>query len=257
MMESAYLGLAPTLFVLLLLSIELGRRLGRAVNRRSGTATQVHGAVESAVFALFGLLLAFTFSGAADRFDARKVLVVQEANAIGTAYLRLDLLDAEAQSQLRPLFKAYVHSRIAAYQALNQGEAAFIAAIAASSALQSQIWQAAVAGSGRASAPGTPGLVLPPMNDMIDLTSTRLAAMQMHPPLVIYGLLFGFALASALIVGYGMAASKGRSWLHLFLFSLCIASTLAVIIDLEHPRHGLIRVDAVDATLQALLRSMP
>src|SRR5512143_443438 len=97
---------AGGLFVGMILLLELGRRLGR---RRQGKheegARAGLGAVEGAVFALLGLLIAFTFSGAASRFDARRELIVREANAIGTAWLRLSLLPADAQPGLRVLFR--------------------------------------------------------------------------------------------------------------------------------------------------------
>jgi hypothetical protein len=76
------------------------------------------GAVEGAIFGLLGLLVAFTFSGASARFDTRRDLIVEETNAIGSAYLRLDLLSAEAQSALQALFRQYVDVRLAVYRKL-------------------------------------------------------------------------------------------------------------------------------------------
>src|SRR5512147_2359963 len=106
---------AAGLFVGMILLLEFGRRLGQ---RRQGKdeegARAGLGAVEGAVFALLGLLIAFTFSGAASRFDARRDLIVTEANAIGTAWLRLDLLSPGAQSELRDLFRKYLDLRLAA-----------------------------------------------------------------------------------------------------------------------------------------------
>src|SRR6266487_5026057 len=90
------------LFVGMLLFLELGRRIGiRRRQEDSGTTGEGVGAVDGAVFALLGLLIAFTFSGAASRFDTRRQLIIEETNDIGTAYLRLDLLPAEAQPGLR------------------------------------------------------------------------------------------------------------------------------------------------------------
>ena len=103
--------LATGLFVGILIFLEVGRRVGGQrlaldpEGARAGTGT-----VEGAVFALVGLLIAFTFSGAASRFDARRDLIVQETNAIGTAWLRLDLLPASAQPAIRENFRRYVDS---------------------------------------------------------------------------------------------------------------------------------------------------
>src|SRR5262245_22835515 len=86
----------------MLVCLELGRRLGvRRLERDPQGALAGLGAVEGAVFGLYGLLIAFTFSGAPARFDARRQLIAEEANAIGTAYLRIDLLAAESQPALR------------------------------------------------------------------------------------------------------------------------------------------------------------
>ena len=108
---------AGSLFVGMLLVLELGRRLGSR-RLQSESARGGFGAVEGAIFALFGLLVAFTFSGAASRFDSRRALVADEANAIGTAYLRLDLLASGDQSDLREMFRGYLDSRLEVYRKL-------------------------------------------------------------------------------------------------------------------------------------------
>src|SRR5512142_402713 len=96
------------LFVGMIGLLELGRRLGRRRQAKDEERARAGlGAVEGAVFALLGLLIAFTFSGAASRFDARRELIVREANAIGTAWLRLSLLPAHAQPGLRDMFRRY------------------------------------------------------------------------------------------------------------------------------------------------------
>lgn len=97
---------AVGLLVGIILLLELGRKLGRRRRGQDGEGAGAGlGVVEGAVFTLMGLLVAFTFSGAASRFDLRRQLIVEEANAIGTAWLRLDLLPAEAQPGLRELFR--------------------------------------------------------------------------------------------------------------------------------------------------------
>src|SRR6185436_12430539 len=122
--------LETVLFAILLLAgmvgfLEIGRRIGiRRVAVDAEGVREGAGAVEGAVFGLLGLLLAFTFSGAASRFDERRHLIVEEANAIGTAYLRLDLLPAEEQPPLRDLFRSYLDSRLAAYRKLPDIKAA-------------------------------------------------------------------------------------------------------------------------------------
>lgn len=256
-MESYYPVFAASLLVFIFVFLEIGRRLGLAVVKRGDRdLSSVNSTVETAVFAIFGLLLAFTFSGAADRFLHRRDYVVLEVNAIGTAYLRLDLLDREAQNELRPLFRSYVQSRIDVYRSIPQGEQVVNAGLKESAKLQQSIWDVAVKGSSRATSPAVMSLVLPPINEMIDVTTTRLAEMRTHPPIIIYALLGTFALASSLIAGYGMAIGKKRYWLHTMLFALCIAGTIYVILDMEYPRLGQVRVDAIDIHFEELLESM-
>src|SRR5207249_424182 len=101
------------LFFGMLLFLEIGRRIGiRRMKEDGGTAGEGVGAVDGAVFALLGLLIAFTFSGASARFDTRRQLIVEETNDIGTAYLRLDLLAADAQAALRESFRRYLDARV-------------------------------------------------------------------------------------------------------------------------------------------------
>jgi hypothetical protein len=91
---------------------------------------------------------------------------------------------------------------------------------------------------------------------MIDVTTTRTMAAKLHPPMVVFTMLFGLALAGALLAGYGMAGGRARSWLHMVGFAAVLAGAVYVIIDLEYPRLGLIRVDAFDRALVELRSSM-
>lgn len=239
----------------MLLLLETGRRIGlRQMAKDSKGAHQGLGAVEGAVFGLMGLLIAFTFSGAASRFDARRQLVVEEANDIGTAYLRLDMLPTAAQPALRESFRRYLDARLAVYRKLPDLQAAE-AELARATELQGEIWTQAVAACREAAQPASM-LVLPALNQMIDITTTRTMATQMHPPMIIFVMLAALALASAVLAGYGMAASQTRSWVHILEFAAIMAVTVYIIVDLEHPRLGLIRVDAFDQVLVDLRNSM-
>ena len=249
--------LALGLFVGMVLLLELGRRIGvrRIANDPEGAQAGT-GAVDGAVFALLGLLIAFTFSGAATRFDERRNLIVQETNDIGTAYLRLDLLPASAQPALRDLFRRYLDSRLEVYRKLPDIEAAR-SELVRSNQLQGEIWSQAVAAGRMSEAPPAANmLLLPALNQMIDITTTRTMAAQVHPPMVIFVLLFGLALVAALLAGYGMAGGKTRSWIHMIGFAATMALAVNIIIDIEYPRLGLIRVDAFDQALVELRASM-
>lgn len=235
------------LFILMLVAAEAGRRLGVArLARDAGGLAKGSGSAEAAMFALFGLLIAFTFSGAASRFADRRDLVVDEANAIGTAYLRLDLLPNDAQPPLRELFRKYADNR---YRAYRQAEdtAATEAMFAETASLQSEIWARAVAAlEGQGMSPPRATLLLGALNTMIDITETREMATRNHPPVVVFLLLGSLSLVCSLLVGYATSQNADRSWLHTLTFAAIISLTVYVIVDLEFPRVGLIRVDSVD-----------
>ena len=245
------------LFATVLALLEIGRRI--AIRRRKqdnqGTSAGL-GVIDGAVFGLMGLIIAFTFSGAATRFDTRRQLIGQEANAIGTAYLRLDLLPAAAQPELREDFRNYLDARLSIYTNLALDTEAARAEQARAAMLQGKIWAEAVAGCREAGSQATTSLVLSSLNEMIDITTTRFVALQTHPPFAIYWGLLVLVLASALLAGYGMAESKKRNWIHMVIYSAIMATAIYVIFDLEYPRIGLIRIDAADKVLIDLRNSM-
>ena len=247
---------AGILFFGMMMLLEIGRRIGlRKLARDAEGARQGLTAVEGAVFGLLGLLIAFTFSGAASRFEARRQLVLEEANDIGTAYLRIDLLPAGTQPGLRELFRQYVDARLEAYQKLPD-VAAFKIELERGTKLQDQIWTYAINASRDSGSTLAPILLLPAINAMIDITNTRKAAKQSHPPTIIFIMLAVLALATSLLAGFGMAGSKARSWIHIVSFSAIITITAFVIVDLEYPRLGLIRVDAADQMLIDVRQTM-
>jgi hypothetical protein len=244
------------LVLVMLGCLEAGRRLGqRRIARDGAGATSGLGPIDGAIFGLLGLLIAFTFSGAAQRFDARRDLIVQEANAIGTAYLRLDLLAPEARDSLRGAFRRYLDSRLAIATAIGN-PAAVSAATARSNALQNDIWRAAVPACRADASPAPCTLLLPALNEMFDITTTRTMAGRTHPPPVIYAMLFGLAAASAALAGFSMGGARTRNWLHMLGLAATMGIAVYVILDIEYPRLGLIRVDDFDVLLVQLRESM-
>jgi hypothetical protein len=122
--------------------------------------------------------------------------------------------------------------------------------------LQGQIWSQAVVACQEAPQPATM-LLLPALNAMIVITTTRTVATQIHPPMVVFAMLCVLALASSLLAGYNMAGGRpGSYWIHMLVFAAIMAVTVYVILDLEYPRFGLIRVDAIDQVLVDLRGSM-
>jgi hypothetical protein len=223
----------------MLICLEGGRRLGK---RRLATDSQGlvsgAGAVQGAIFSLFGLLVGFTFSGAPARLDDRRHMIQNEANAIGTAYLRLDLLPPSSQPAIRELFRNYLDSRMQAFRKLPDMQAAE-AELSKSEKLQSDIWkQALVAAHSPDHDPDALKLLVPSLNEMFDVASTRTTYSMIHPPLTIFALLFLLALVCSVLAGYGMAGNKHRSWLFIVAFAVVYVISIFVILEVEYPRMG-------------------
>jgi len=252
----------PLLFALLLLIgmlllLEIGRRLGvRRRPRESEGERGGLGTVEGAVFALFGLMVAFTFSGAASRFNEKRILIAEEVNCIETAYLRLHLLSGQEQPALQGLFRRYVDSRLETYRVLPNMAAAQME-MAKSKKIQEEVWTEAVAATRLPdSHPSSVLLLLPALNKMIDISTTRTMALQLHPPRIIYALLFGLGLICSLLAGFRMSSGQHRSWLHILGFTVLTVIIVYVMLDVEYPRAGLIRLESADQLLVNLREHM-
>jgi len=248
--------LSVLVFVGLVACLEIGFRLGRRTAAKNPErAHEGIGSIEAAVFALLGLLLAFSLSGATGRLDTRRQLIIDEANAIGTAYLRLDLLPPAEQPALRLLFRDYLDARLGVYERITDLLASR-QELARAAALQQEIWTRSVSASRQSTDPATELLFLPAINEMIDVTAARAIALNTHLPAPIVQLLIGMALLSGLVAGYAMAKRTSRSWIHVLLYSGLVAITLYVVLDVEYPRSGIIRLDAADQALYELRDSI-
>ena len=243
---------AACLFVAMLVSMDIGYRIGH--RRRSSdpqTSIEVIGTVDAAVFGLLGLILAFTFSGASDRLVIRRAQIVQEANAIGTAYLRTDVLPPSDQTGIQELFRAYLEARIEVFDKFAD-RTLFDAALGKSEKLQREIWSRSVLSCRMDPKPDSCLLMLPALNEMIDITATRTMATRTHAPLVILALLILLSLAGAMLSGYAMSRQSGRSILHMLLFSLVVSASVYVVLDLEYPRAGIINLRSMDRAMYEL-----
>ena len=247
--------ISPLLFSILLffgmlVLLEIGRYVGikRRAREAEGERSSL-GTVEGAVFALFGLLMAFTFSGAASRFNEKRMLIAEEVNTVETAYLRLQLVPQGAQTPLQELFRQYVDSRVETYRKLPDMQAAELE-MAKSKKLQDEIWTNAVTATRLSNSHEDAGkLLLPALNNMIDIATTRTMALQNHPPRIIFALLFALGLICSLLAGYRMASGQHRSWLHVLGFTVITVIIVYVILDIEYPRAGLIRLETADQLL--------
>jgi ABC-type uncharacterized transport system permease subunit len=249
------IGVSVFLFLGMMACLETGFRIGLYANRKTETSHEGTGTIGAAVFALLGLLLGFTFANGISHLDQRRELIVHEANAIGTAYLRLDLLPVSQQTELRRLFREYLNTRLEVYQQLPDVNAVE-RHLTRGSELQQEIWSKAVMASQTDPTQNVARLLLPALNDMIDVTTSRTIALHTHLPPLIFGLSIIVALLSALLAGYDMAKRRRRSSLHGLLYAVVIALTVFTFLDLDYPRFGLIRLDAADSALIQLRDSI-
>lgn len=250
------LGGAVALFLGMLLFFEVGRRLGIRQTAKLGSAARAGiGGIDSAVYALLALLLGFTFSGAAGRFDHRKELIASEVNAMSTAWQRIAVLPAERQPAVRADFRRFMDGVIASYQA-PAGSPDDARARAAADRAQDDLWTRSVAACLSPDGEKARMLLLPSLNEMFDVVDEERLARRIHPPPVIFAMLALSAFAAALFGGYSMSNVEKRNWLVIAGVSATISISVFLILELESPRLGLIKVDAFDEVLVELREKM-
>lgn len=246
---------AVGLFIGLLVCLELWFYLGNRARERQADHPDQLATIQGAMLGLLALLLGFSFALAAGRFSDRVDLIVKEANAIGTASLRCDLMPEAQGKEMRDLLRAYTSERIAFYDAASP--VARTTAIAESERLQERFWKIAI--DATKSAPELSEVLLPPVNELIDLHASRVAASQRHMPGMLLLLLIACSMVSVASVGYGCGVAGKRNVVLTTALTFLIAGTLWAIIDMDHPRKGLIRVGQqpmIDLQ-QSLERSQP
>jgi hypothetical protein len=231
------------LFVLMIAAswaaVEGGYRLGKW--RRARTAEEKEAPVGAMVGAILGLLafmLAFTFGLAASRFDDRRQMVLEEANAIGTTYLRARLLPEPQRGESARLLREYVDARL---RTVEEGKLA--EAIARSEELHELLWAEAVKAAERQPGPIT-GLYVQSLNEVIDLHAKRIqVSLRNRIPLVIWAGLFVLAVLGMASVGYqsGLAATRRSPAMSALV--LAFAGVLFLIADLDRGQEGLLQVN--------------
>jgi hypothetical protein len=243
--------------------IELGRRMGKKhLDEEGRIAMSGLGAVEGAVFALIGLLIAFTLSGALQRYDDLRTLIVEEANALRVANDRLDMLDEPDRGQVRAHLRSYLEARLSLYKenmtfsivdnmsVYDPDQLTKIAEI------RKKLWESAVAAGARAPTTVPSSLILPALNEVFSVAGERAGANERHPPRIIYLMLLGLGLTGSLLAGFGMAAGRQRSFLHIAAFTTAMSLALFIITDMEYPRQGLITTTHFDLFLEKVLEEM-
>src|SRR5882724_2516944 len=237
---SSWMVLAVLVVVLLALS-EFGWRIGLAHSRAKPEKSKDGGSVPAAVLTLLGLLLGFTFAMAINRHDARRELVVQEANSIGTTVRRARLLPEPEATSVSRLLREYIALRIEAHRA-TQFSQRFAALRKSGADLHDRLWNEAVAAAEKRPTPITASFIVS-LNETIDFEATRIAAKRNHVPGAVWLLLLCVASCGLWLTGWQAGMDRGHPFLARFLFPVLISVVIALITDIDTPRGGLIKLD--------------
>jgi hypothetical protein len=231
-------GLFLVIVVLVLASIEGGYRLGGYRRGRSEREKDAPvGAMVGSTLGLLAFMLAFTFGMAASRFDTRKALVLDEANAIGTTYLRAAMLP-DGRDDVQGLLRDYVDARLAAVQSNDIAEG-----LRRAEALQSQLWTRAVAVGQQHPGSIVVGLFVESLNEVIDLHAKRVTAgLRNRIPATIWVVLFTSAVLSLGAMGYHSGLVGTARSLAVLAVAFAFSAVIALVVDLDRPQEGTLRV---------------
>jgi hypothetical protein len=207
--------------------------------------------IQAAILTLLALIIGFSFSMAISRYDVRKSYEEAEANAIGTEYVRADLLPAGDTAKVRRLLRKYLDQRLLFYSDVNAEQLQEINSSTAT--LQSELWSAV-----RVPAMSNPtpvmALVVSGMNDVLNSQGYTQAEYWNRIPIGEWSLMVLIAICATVLVGYGSQRAEGEK-IWLLLLPVILSISLMLISDIDSPRGGLIHVHPQN--LESLDRSMP
>jgi hypothetical protein len=227
--------------VLLFTLAEAGYLAGLRLHKTKDEAHRSQiGGVQGAVLGLLGLLLGFTFSMAVGRHDTRRDLVLKEANAVGTAWLRAGLLPEPHRAPVKDLLRQYVDVRLK-YEALSDNPAQLAEGLRLGAALQNRAWQHAEAAATEAPTAPTVSFIAA-LNDVIDTDAERIAAGRNQIPAGVWVLVIIVAAAGCFTSSYGSGAQGARSVFTNLLLPALISVVILLIFDLTHSRQGVIGI---------------
>ena len=230
-------AIGAIIFVGLLASFEFGIRLRTWLRRFEGVAEDTPDHLLAAVLGLLALLLGFTFSLGLNRYEARRLLVVEEANALGTVWLRTDLLAEPTRSAMQADLRRYIDARVK-WSETEAAEQSWRAA----QALQTRVWNDV-----RAVEAARPGAhltraIIDSVNESFDLASARYAARADHLPERVLTILLLYMALSAVMMGYVMAGKGKAHRLATAQLLALLMLAMILILDLDRPRSGGIQV---------------
>lgn len=251
--------LLPVILVAFLgLSVWGGRTLGLYQKSHSGGARLRPDEISvGALFGLMSLLVTFTFSGAYERFDKRRILLVEEYNTISTAYQLVDVLPTQLQRKIRDDFRIMMDARIDLYSDVQDSQV-FGARLQQFEATSKQLWKDVVVAVNATPYPKylVAAELLTAVSAMNDSLERRKMALSQHPPKIIYALLVLLLLVGAFLAGYNQGTTDSNDWTLVPIYVLVTVAVFYITINLEHPLAGLITLDEFRAEVASLRKSM-
>lgn len=245
---AVYLGMVVTV----LLAVEVGFRIGIWIQDRNPDAgeSKMTGVVVGGMLGLMAFLMAFSIGIVINQHNERKAMVVTEANAVGTAWLRAGFLDEPGSSSSRELLREYVNIRLEAAA----DNSRIPATLTRSEEIHSALWAIMEESVAAGNESDVMALVIESVNEVIDVHSLRWTAVNLRLPRVLGIVLFAATFLSFLLVGVASSADRKRDTAAMVLFALAFIAVLIIIVDLDRPQEGLLTVSQ-DA-LTDLLRQM-
>jgi hypothetical protein len=232
--------------VVVVLVAEIGFRIGIWLQRRdpeSGT-TPMTGAVVGGMLGLMAFLMAFSIGIVINQHNGRKAMVVTEANAVGTAYLRAGFLDEPDRTAARDLLREYVEVRLAAAADASLYESV----LTRSEEIHGQLWSIVEDNVRQGKESDIMGLFVESINEVIDVHSLRLAAVELRLPRLLGVVMFAATVLSFLLVGIASSADGKRDFFAILVFALAFVAVLIIVVDLDRPQQGLITVSQTALT---------
>jgi hypothetical protein len=247
------LWIVVVLFTILPAASQFGYWVGRRIARDQTDAARSHAITwEAGVLGLAALLIGFTFSMASDRYEQRKQITIASSNSIGTTYLRTRLLDPVAGDELRALLRRYVDTRLA-FEDAGGDRARVDDILRASNSLENQIW-ARVAAFGRSQPQSqVTNLLVQSTNEMLDHAAEHTFAIQNPVPYTVFILLFLVTTVAMASIGLSCGLEGTRLAFGMLIMPLLLAAVLTLVIDIAHPRIGIVTVH--DDSLSRLKQS--
>lgn len=220
---------------------EIGYRSGRRQLGREDAGGRHINSLQGGLLGLLALLLGFTISMSVSRFDTRRSLVLEEANAIGTTWLRAQFLSEGAARESAQLLRDYVVQRLEFFTEDINAERQ-VAASEETARIQARLWQIAVAEGREHPDADVIALYIGSLNQVIDLSEKRLGALNNHVPDTILYVMFFVAVGGMAFIGYGAGLSGRRRSGSSMIFAVLVALVLGTILDMDRPRRGFIQV---------------